>query len=215
MRKVWPSYLAVVVIGLLVGTLIAGGPGSDAAEPFEPTTGLDGDDDTPDDPDSGDGTGDDSGDASATTEAEADDEADADEATTTEPATTEPAPATTDAALTTVPATTEAAPATSVAIRDRAQVRVVIANGDGRPGLAGANTDRLAALGYPAVVAGDVAEVTVTLVYYRLGFEVEALRIRDDLQTPSAAVGELPDSGITNSDADGDIVVVLGPDALP
>ncbi|MCB1002455.1 MAG: LytR C-terminal domain-containing protein [Acidimicrobiales bacterium] len=200
MRKVWPSYLAVVVIGLLVGTVIAGGPGSDAAEPFEPTSGLDGDEPTS------------TTDADVSTDTT---EADDDPVETTSPATTEAAPVTTEAAVTTTPATTEAAPATSLAIRDRAEVRVVVANGDGRPGLATANSDRLAALGYPAVVAGDVPEVDVTLVYYRLGFEVEALRIRDDLQTPSAAVGELPESGITSSDADGDIVVVLGPDALP
>ena len=133
---------------------------------------------------------------------------------TTVPPTTTAVPTTvppSTAAPTTVAPTTTAAVATTLA---RADVRLVLANGDGRFNLVGANASRLEGLGYVSIEQDDVSQrPTVTMIYARPGFEDEALVLRDDLGTPSAMIVPLTDTPVTNDDAAGDLIVVLGPDA--
>ncbi len=129
-------------------------------------------------------------------------------APTTPPATT--APATT--APTTTPTTTAAA--TNVLL-DRAQVRLVIANGDGRYNLVGRNVDRLTPLGYTTIDQTDAPRtVERTVLYIRPGFDDEAVRLAADLLVPGALIEPLPDQPVTINDQLGDIIVVLGPDAV-
>ncbi|MCU1360609.1 MAG: hypothetical protein JWN99_1898 [Ilumatobacteraceae bacterium] len=121
---------------------------------------------------------------------------------------------------TTVPAsstTSIAAATTTVAVADqtldRPDVRLVIANGDGRFNLAGRNGDRLRAVGYTQIDLEDAGKVTATVLYYRPGFDDEAAIVAADLTVPGAQLQPLPDTPITSNDALGDIIVVLGPDA--
>ncbi|MEK7422522.1 MAG: LytR C-terminal domain-containing protein [Actinomycetota bacterium] len=138
---------------------------------------------------------------------------------TTVPATTQ-APSTTAAATTTsVASTTSAAGApTSTQVSgslDRSEVRLVLANGDGRFNLATANANRLVAAGYVQIDETDVSDrVEATIIYFRPGFDDEATRVAEDLGIPAALTRSLPSTPVTINDELGDIIVVLGPDAL-
>jgi hypothetical protein len=113
----------------------------------------------------------------------------------------------------TVPPATVLPPGLTALARD--QVRVVLANGDGRYNLVGRNVDRLLPLGYVTIEQTDLAgRVDRTVVYYRDGFMVEAVRLAADLLVPDALVEPLGTRTITSSDGLGDLVAVLGPDAV-
>ena len=136
----------------------------------------------------------------------------------TEPPSTEPPAPETTVADTTAP-TTEAPPVTDgvPVLLDRAEVRVVVANGDGRFNLVGINVDRLLPLGYVTIDQTDVSEsrrVDRTVVYYRDGFDDEAFRLAADMLVPAALLEPLGDRTVTNDDANGDLIAVLGPDAV-
>lgn len=139
---------------------------------------------------------------------------------TTVPETTVPAttvPETTVPA--TLPPTTAPPPDTTLPPVNetlaRQDVRLVLANGDGRFNLVGRNADRLLALGYTTIDQTDVgARPATTIIYFRQGFEDEAAILAVDLQTPGAAITPLPDTPVTSNDANGDLIVVLGPDAV-
>lgn len=204
MRKSWPFYLAVIVVGSGAGVAIAGRPSPE--DPFvidpssitstselDPVTGA---------PDADDQAASATSLASITTVAAAVDSA---------APTIAPSASTTVATTTTT--TTVAEP--ELTLPDRSEVRLVLANGDGRARLASINADRMLAAGYTQIEVADVATRNdVTQIYYRPGFEVAALRMRDDLQTPNAAIAVLAAQPITDIDAAGDLIVVLGPDAL-
>jgi hypothetical protein len=104
----------------------------------------------------------------------------------------------------------------------RADLRLVIANGDGRFNLATANADRLRAAGYVHIDETDVStHVAATILYFRPGFDDEAAVVAADLGIPRALRTPLPTGNpatpvtpITPDDSLGDIIVVLGPDAL-
>lgn len=97
----------------------------------------------------------------------------------------------------------------------RADVRLVVANGDGRFNLAGANGNRLKKAGYVTIDLADVPTGSdPTVLYYRPGFDDEAAIVAADLLVPGALLQPLPDTPITVNDELGDIIVVLGPDAL-
>lgn len=84
-----------------------------------------------------------------------------------------------------MPATT--APATTAApvdadLLDGSQVRLVLANGDGRYNLVGRNVDRLTPLGHTTIDQTDaLRSVDRTILYVRPGFENEAARLAADL----------------------------------
>ena len=89
------------------------------------------------------------------------------------------------------------------------------ANGDGRFNLAGANGNRLRRAGYVSIdVVDSPSTVSATIVYYRSGFDDEATIVAADLSVPNAILEPLPETAITANDALGDIIIVLGPDAL-
>jgi hypothetical protein len=93
---------------------------------------------------------------------------------------------------------------------------LVIANGDGRFRLANITADRIRALGYTIGVGDTSYRVDETVIFYRPGFDDEALYAANDIGVPGAiilafAIDE--SQPITNSDANGDLIIVLGPDA--
>jgi hypothetical protein len=203
----WPYIVGVAVLGIGLGTLIAGVPESAERVPYRIPA-----DDTA---------------VTVPVQAIPIDTMPADTGpteigTTTEPPTTEPpttAPPTTSAPETTVAVTTSAPSTTSpvtveAPVRDRADVRLVVANGDGRFNLVGANVKRLRALGYVTIDETDVnVRPPSTIIYVRPGFEREADVLAQDLQTPDAVITALPTTPVTANDEKGDLVVVLGPDA--
>ena len=204
MRKTWLFALAVVVVGALAGVAIAGRP-----EPVDPFV-LDPNVTVPIE-------------TSATSEAAS--------TTTTSPATTAtisstttPAAATTTAPIpatttstTEAPTTTETATTTTIAgPLPRDQVRLVLANGDGRFRLASITAERISPLGYIIKLGDALQTVDATIIYYRPGFDDEAEVVANDIKVPGAIIAALPTNSapsITNSDDSGDVIVVLGPDA--
>jgi len=197
----WPYIVGVAVLGIGLGTLIAGVPESAERMPYRIPA-----DDTA---------------VTVPLQSLPTDSISTEIGTTTAPDTT--APATTVAVTTSAPSTTTAvttsAPSTTTAVteapvRDRADVRLVVANGDGRFNLVGSNVTRLRALGYVTIDETDVnVRPPSTIIYVRPGFEREADVLAQDLQTPDAVITALPDTPVTANDELGDLVVVLGPDA--
>ena len=202
MRRSWPFALAVIVVGGLAGVAIAGRP-------------------VPSDPFVLDSSSTGSEQSSSTTEV-ASTTSTSEAATTTTIAATSTLPesTTTAAPTTTTAATTTVAPTTTTipGPLPRDQVRLVIANGDGRFRLAGDTADRIRPLGY-IIDLGNVANpVAETVIYYRPGFDDEAAFAAVDIGVPDALILALPTNAaqpITDSDANGDVIIVLGADAPP
>ncbi len=203
MRKSWPFALAVIVVGGLAGLAIAGrpvpsdpfvlDPSITVAEPISSTSV---------------GTSTTSTSEPATTTTIV--------ATTSVPAPTSVAP-TTAAPTTTEAPTTTAAPTTTLpgGPLPRNQVRLVIANGDGRFRLAIVTADRIRPLGYIIDLGNTPTLVDATIIYYRPGFDDEAVYAAADIGVPDAVIVALPTNAsqpITDSDANGDLIIVLGPD---
>jgi hypothetical protein len=198
MRKSWPFVTAVIVVGGLAGVAIAGRPKPADTFVLDPNQTVVTEPPTSTSP------------PTSTTVAEAATTTTAEATTTTVVAeTTTVAPSTTE-----VP-TTIAQPTTTVIAGPlpRDQVRLVIANGDGRFRLASITADRMRPLGY-IVNVGDVPTlVDATIIYYRPGFDDEAAIVAVDDEVPDAILAPLPDKPVTNADSQGDVILVLGPDA--
>ncbi len=202
MRKSWPFAVAVIVVGGLAGVAIAGRPAP--SDPFVLDASIT---------------------AAASTSS----------STVVPPATSisEPATTTAIAATTTVPASTSVArtiapttatPTTTGALTTttilgplpRDQVKLVIANGDGRFRLASLTADRIRSLGYIIDLGDALNPVDATIIYYRPGFDDEAAYAAEDIGVPDAIIVAFPANAsqpITDSDARGDVIIVLGPDA--
>jgi hypothetical protein len=190
MSKSWPFALAVVLIGGLAGVAIAGRPAP--GDPFVLDQRLVG--------------------ARSTTSTSVA------VATTTTTIVATTLATTTSIAPTTAPtATTTTATTTTIpGPLPRNQVRLVIANGDGRFRLASVTADRIRSLGYIIDLGDAVNTVDATVVYYRPGFDDEAAFAATDIGVPDAIILAFPTNAaqpITDSDANGDVIVVLGPDA--
>jgi len=198
MRKSWPFVTAVIVVGGLAGVAIAGRPKPADTFVLDPNQTVVTEPPTSTSP------------PTSTTVAEAATTTTAEATTTTVVAeTTTVAPSTTE-----VPTTT-AQPTTTVIAGPlpRDQVRLVIANGDGRFRLASITADRMRPLGY-IVNVGDIPTlVDATIIYYRPGFDDEAAIVAVDDEVPDAILAPLPDKPVTNADSQGDVILVLGPDA--
>ncbi len=114
--------------------------------------------------------------------------------TTTSPPTT----------TTTIPTTTSTTSIASVEVRKPSEIKVLVLNAVGTPGLAGRLTARLADLGYVTLDAADYDPLLAqSRVWYRPGFGAEALELA--AQVPDALIEVNPDAA-----TDADIVVVLG-----
>lgn len=128
--------------------------------------------------------------------------------------------ATATAATTTVASPTststsvKAAPSTSAAISvDRSSFRVVAANATSTIGLAGRTAVRLTVLGYTRVTPTDALNPAITsTIFYRIGFAAAASQLAADLALPVGAVTPLTDQPVSNADADGDLILVVGDD---
>ena len=206
MRKSWPLALAVIVVGGLAGVAIAGRPQPADTFVLDPTISVT---------------------ITPTTTSEAGSITTTSGATTTTNAITTTAAATTTTSRTTAAATTtsttkaattEAAPTTTTIAGPlpRGQVRLVIANGDGRFKLASITADRIRPLGYIIDLGDSLKPVDATIIYYRPGFDDEAGIVAKDIKVPDAIIAALPTTSaqaVTKSDDRGDVIVVLGPDA--
>jgi hypothetical protein len=208
MRKSWPFALAVIAVGGLAGVAIAGRPVPD--DPFVLDPGI-----TAPSPDTTPltllPTPTTSAPAAETTTTST---SPATATTTTIASTTSTAvPATTTTAV--APTTTQAVTTTIEGLLPRNQVRLVLANGDGRFRLASVTADRIAPLGYIIDLGDAVEPVGTTVIYYRPGFDDEAAIVALDISVPDALIAPLPPntSPVTNSDGGGDVIVLLGPDA--
>lgn len=191
-----PDATAVVEVPATVATTTS----LVASLPVVPTTIDDSTDDNSTDDSTDDSADDGSADDDSTT-------------TTNDEATLDPVTTSSDPTVTTAPTTTPALP--PLTVRDRADVRLVLANGDGRYNLVGRNVDRLRPLGYVEIDQTDLANyVDRTTIYFRDGFEVEAYRLADDLSVPDALVEPLGLVPVTNDDGAGDVIALLGPDAV-
>lgn len=203
MRKSWPFALVVIVVGGLAGLAIAGRPVP--SDPFVLDPNITVAQSTPSTPASGPTT--------STSEP----------AVTTTIAAPTSVPATSVASTTVAPTTTElptttAAPTSTLpgGPLPRNQVRLVIANGDGRFRLASATADRIRSLGYIIDLGDTPTLVDATTIYYRTGFDDEAVYAAADIGVPDAIILAFPANAsqpITDSDARGDLIIVLGPDA--
>jgi hypothetical protein len=203
MRKTWLFVLAVVVVGALAGVAIAGRP--EKVDPFvlDPNVTLPIDTRTTSEP-------------AATTTTSLVTPATVASTTTTVAAPTTAAIPTTTTSTTEAPTTTEAATTTTIAgPLPRDQVRLVLANGDGRFRLASITAERISPLGYIIDLGDALQTVDATIIYYRPGFDDEAGVVANDIGVPGALIAALPNTAqsITNSDDRGDVIVVLGPDA--
>jgi hypothetical protein len=206
MRKSWPFVIVVIVVGGLAGLAIAGRP--EPSDPFvldpsvtvarsttpdrAPTTSV-----------------------PATTSATTTTVSASTTVATTVPPTTVP-PTTVPPTTTATPPTTIPAPTTTLlGPLPRNQVRLVLANGDGRFRLASTTADRIRPLGYNMILGDALSPVDATIIYYRPGFDDEAAYAADDIGVPDAIIVAFPNNAppITDSDASGDVIVVLGPDA--
>ena len=206
MRKSWPFVLAVIIIGGLAGLAIAGRPVPSDAFVLDANANVTV-------PIS----------QSATSVAVSTTSISVQAATTT-------IAATSTVPTSTVPTSTSVAPTTTVAATTtetpttrpvggplpRNQVRLVLANGDGRFRLASITADRIRSLGYIIDLGDAVNLVDATVLYYRPGFDDEAAFAAADIGVPDAIILPFPINGsqpITDSDDQGDVIGVLGPDA--
>ena len=197
MSKSWPFGLVVVVVGGLAGVAIAGRPVSSDPFVLEPSITA--------------------ADSTSSTSVVASTASASEPVVTSTIATTTVVPASASVAPTIAPSTTGAPTTTPIfGPLPRNQVRLVIANGDGRFRLANITADRIRALGYIIGVGDTLYRVDETVIFYRPGFDDEALYAANDIGVPGAIILELStdeSQPITNSDADGDLIIVLGPDA--
>lgn len=108
--------------------------------------------------------------------------------------------------------TIEAPPVTEAPVaRPPAEVSVVVANGAGKAGAAGALKSELETDGYTTVATTDAAPVTTTLVYYADGAQAEAEALATVIGTDPNAIRVLPAQPPVEMNG-ATVLVVLGPD---
>jgi hypothetical protein len=209
MRRSWPFALAVVAVGAVAGVAIAGRPQPSDDFVLDSTVTVAASASTTSTSESPTSTSE-----SATATSESATPTAGTTSTTETPATTI-APTTVPG--TDAPTTTSAqTPTTITGPLPRDQVRLVIANGDGRFRLASVTADRIRPLGYVIELGDAVQPVDATVIYYRPGFDDEAVFAAVDIGVPDALIFPFPfkpSQPITNSDDNGDVIIVLGPDA--
>lgn len=92
----------------------------------------------------------------------------------------------------------------------RAQTSVLVLNGSGQSGAAAASADTVQARGYTVASVGNAKTTSFrsSVVMFRKGYRVEALRLAHDLRVPRVA----PLSGITNRELLGaQLALIVGP----
>ena len=158
---------------------------------------------------------------------DADDTQVVDASTDTVPEAADPAAATagTDMPATPDPATvTSAAPATTAPLfpaRPANEVTVLVANGSGMGGAAGAITDVLNPRGYSLESPANADRTERSGIFYRNGFAVEARMVMEVVAPGSPdLLAQMPQGGLAVPEgtldrvANADIVVILGADGV-
>ena len=125
---------------------------------------------------------------------------------------------TTAAPATSAPTTSSVASSTTSTTSpplDPAEVRVLVANGSDRPGIASATAALLIDLGYPQASAVDALDpADATVVYFQPGFGAEAAAVAVALDLTADRIAPLTAEPVTPDDGLGDVIVVLGADSL-
>ena len=110
-------------------------------------------------------------------------------------------PSTTDADR---PPTTDAVPEAA----PRGDVAVAVANAANRGGLASRTAARLRELGYVDVRTADSVTLVPVVAYFADGFELEAVRLLEDLEVGNGTVAPLADAPSVNP-APGDVAILF------
>lgn len=101
---------------------------------------------------------------------------------------------------------------TTVPVRAPAEVKVLVANGSGINGAAGAETTNLEALGYVTATPTNAERVPNTVVYYTAGYEREAAQLADALGLAETAVASLPTPAPVDDLQLSNLLIIVGPD---
>ncbi|CAN5837133.1 hypothetical protein BH23ACT2_BH23ACT2_15720 [soil metagenome] len=102
--------------------------------------------------------------------------------------------------------------------RPPGEVRVIVLNGGGVAGAAGASTEALGGAGFELADPGNAAAspgVEATAVYHAEDFDDEATTVASVLGRPAEVVEPKPEEDLGPGSAEADVVVVLGQDAVP
>lgn len=99
---------------------------------------------------------------------------------------------------------------------DPATLTVVVLNASDQDGWAGENAEILSSAGYGSVDTGNFETQDVSAVYATPEAQANATSVRDVLGLGGAAISEKPPDPLTSdgSDAEADIVVILGTDSI-
>jgi hypothetical protein len=118
-----------------------------------------------------------------------------------------------DPAATTTTVAGQPTTTTTVAsvVRPPAQVSVLVANGTGVGGVAGAKAAILSPKGYTTVATTNAPSTATSAVYYAAGYQAEAEAVAQALGIPATAVAALPASPPVDP-AGSSVVVVVGSD---
>ena len=103
---------------------------------------------------------------------------------------------------------------TTAAVRDPAEVKVLVANGSGTDGAAGGTTDALEALGYVTATPTNAERVPSTIVYFTTGFEAEAEALAAALGAAPESVTAMPAVAPVDDLQLANVLVHLGPDLV-
>lgn len=129
--------------------------------------------------------------------------------TTTPPPTTDNAPDTSAGLVN----TTTTSSTTTTTLPDPATVRVVVGNASTRNGLATDAAAELTEAGYVDVIATNaVNDSADSYIVFRDGFQGAATAVAELLGIPTERVLPYIDADVTERDADGDVLVVVGAD---
>jgi hypothetical protein len=104
---------------------------------------------------------------------------------------------------------------TTVPSRDvipKTRVRVQVANGTDKTGLARLYTQRLMTLGWDALPEMNGPRVGKTIIYFHTGFVWAAREIAHDIKVQATQIKPLHSLPSVSGAASDDIVVILGPD---
>lgn len=101
---------------------------------------------------------------------------------------------------------------TTAALRPPAEVKVLVANGSGVNGAAGATTSALEALGYVTGSPANASRVDATQVLFTEGYQPEAEAVAEALGTPPTAVAAMPAVAPVDDLQLANVLVVVGPD---
>ena len=108
--------------------------------------------------------------------------------------------------------TTSSTSSTTAPARPTSEVKVLVANGSGVNGAAGAKTTELEALGYVTANPTDAERVTSTVVYFTDGYQAEAEALAASIGAAGGAAQALPTPAPVGDMQLSNLLIVLGPD---